>query len=1113
MKCPKCDHLNPADAKFCNECGQKLETACPNCEILNIPGSKFCKECGHSLLELSAPTPRELTFEEKLDKIQRYLPKDLTEKILSQRGKIEGERKQVTVMFCDLESFTPMVEKIGADEAYIIMDQVYEILIHCVRDFEGTVNEMTGDGIMALFGAPIALEDAPQRAIRSALSVQREMTRFNDRLQAEKKEIPPLRIRIGIHSGPVVVGTLGNDLRVEFKAVGDTVNLAKRMEQSAAPGTIYITDDSFYLIEGLFRCEALGAKKIKGKAEPVRVYQVITTSSQRTRFDVNAERGLTPLVGRERELDILLDAFEMVKSGRGQAFSIIAEAGGGKSRLLYEFRKVIANEEHSIQEGKCLSYARNVAYHPIIDILKSNFRILDTDENDGIKRKVADGLQVLGVDETSSLPYLLYLLSVEENGLSQPNMSPDLLNQRIIEALQRVVIKGSDLNPSIMIIEDLHWIDSSTEVLLRGLLEGIPGSRIMLLFTYRPEYLHNWGAKSYHSQLTLNRFSNRESLVMLRHLLETEEIEQDLEELVLAKTEGIPFYIEEYVKSLKDLEAIEKKEKFSLVKNIQHITIPSSIQDVILARVDALPEDTKAVLQTGSVIEREFSFMMIKQITELPEKELLSKLSILKDSELIYERGIYPESTYVFKHALTQEVVYDSILNKRKRDLHEKVGATLEEVHKENRDEYFEIIAEHYTNSSNYEKGAEYSEMAAMKASRSGDIPPAIFFARRGVDCVEKLTGLDDYQEKIIRARLSLGMYCTYPHFIFEAEKAIEPIVNLVHEEKHRDLLPYVYYILGLSSWLLGKDTEALNYLNELLRISEEMNTMMVALVKYRLSIVYQANCEFEKALTYIEEAIEGMPMQTSLFAFKSTMARILCHQGKIDEALKVTNENLKLAPEYAVIHKGISFREHGDSCWSKGLFEESEELLLKSYFGLKNTDHIFHHAETTAMLGHLSVEKGDYAKSQAYYNEAISIYDTLHNHKEKISCEISLARIKAQAGQDVNLTEVFEKFESHKTKVSESKRIRDIVIILLHIDEARWSEAEEWLLKAISHDRTYGMKPYLAYDYALYADLYKRQNNLPQAREQMKKAIEITRECGADGWVKRYEKELVEMS
>ena len=271
MKCPECDHDVPDNALFCNNCGNKLEIICSSCETSNPSGSRFCIQCGNNLSEPATPAPRELSFEEKLEKIQKYLPKDLTEKILSQRGKIEGERKQVTVMFCDLEGFTPLVEKIGADEAYAIMDQVYELMIHAVHDYEGTVNEMTGDGIMALFGAPIALEDAPQRAIRSALAIHREMARFNDRLKQDKKELPLLKMRIGIHSGPVVVGTLGNDLRVEFKAVGDTVNLSKRMEQLAEPGTTCITDETYRLTEGLFRVEALGKKMIKGK-EAIKAY-------------------------------------------------------------------------------------------------------------------------------------------------------------------------------------------------------------------------------------------------------------------------------------------------------------------------------------------------------------------------------------------------------------------------------------------------------------------------------------------------------------------------------------------------------------------------------------------------------------------------------------------------------------------------------------------------------------------------------------------------------------------------------------------------------------------------------------------------------------------------
>ena len=370
MQCPKCQIENPSNRKFCRECGATLAVTCPKCHFKNIPSDKYCGDCGYNLTQTLAAPTKELSFDEKIAKIQKYLPYGITEKILSQRDRIEGEKRQVTVMFCDMKGFTPLSEKLGPETMYAMMDEVYEILIHKVHDYEGTVNEMTGDGVMALFGAPIALEDAPQRAIRSAMAIHREMTRFNERMRQEKGEFPPVKMRIGIHTGPVVVGTLGNDLRVEFKAVGDTVNLASRMESLAEPGTTYISEDTFKITEGLFRVEALGEKEIKGKEKPLKVYQVIAPSSRRTRFEVTTEKGLSPFVGRERELGLLIEGFERAKEGWGQVVSIVSEAGIGKSRLLYEFRKVVTNEVVSFLEGRCLSYSRHVAYHPIADLLK-----------------------------------------------------------------------------------------------------------------------------------------------------------------------------------------------------------------------------------------------------------------------------------------------------------------------------------------------------------------------------------------------------------------------------------------------------------------------------------------------------------------------------------------------------------------------------------------------------------------------------------------------------------------------------------------------------------------------------------------------------------------------
>jgi predicted ATPase len=419
------------------------------------------------------------------------------------------------------------------------------------------------------------------------------------------------------------VGTLGNDLHVEFKAVGETVNLASRMEGLSEPGATYVTQDTFKLTEGFFRFEALGIREIKGKKEPIHVYRAIAPSNRRTRFDVSAERGLTPFVGRERELELLLDAFERAKAGRGQAISIMSEAGLGKSRLLYEFRKAVANEDVTFLEGKCLSYSRAVAYHLVIDNLKANFDVLEDDGDAGIIEKVKKGLKRLGLNETMTLPYFLELLSVKDSGIDKIPMSPEAKKDRIMEALKQIVLKGSEIRPLILAYEDLHWADKTSEDVLKYVFESIPGARILMVFTYRPEFVHTWGGKSYHSQLTLNRLSNRESLAMISYLLGTEDIESDLEELILEKTEGVPFFLEEFVKSLKNLKLIEKKDSgYHLAKDIQDVSIPSTIQDIIMARVDSLPEGAKELLQIGSVIEREFSYELIKQVTGLSEQKL-----------------------------------------------------------------------------------------------------------------------------------------------------------------------------------------------------------------------------------------------------------------------------------------------------------------------------------------------------------------------------------------------------------------------------------------------------------------------------------------------------------
>jgi class 3 adenylate cyclase/tetratricopeptide (TPR) repeat protein len=1118
MKCPECGFENVYKAKFCVECGTRMEVQCANCKTSNLVGNKFCFECGHSLAAPAPPKSPDLSFDEKISEIQRYLPEGLTEKILSQRARIEGEKKQVTVMFCDMKGFTPLSEELGPEEMYTLMDQVYEILIHKVNDYGGTVNELTGDGIMALFGAPVALEDAPQRAIRSALAVHREITRFSERMKREK-EIPAIRMRIGIHSGPVVVGTLGNDLRVDFKAVGDTVNLASRMENMAEPGTTYVTEDTFKLTEGLFRFESLGEKGVKGKEGPIKVYQIIAPSARRTRFDVSAERGLTAFVGRDRELELLLDGFERAKEGTGQAFSIIGEAGIGKSRFLYEFRKAVSTEDMTFLEGKCLSFGKGIPYHPISDVLKDNFDIREDDSDDPIRKKVMRSLGVLKVEETTTLPYLLELLAVKDSGIDRIPMSPEGKREKIIEAVKQIIFKGAQIRPFVVAIEDLHWADKSTEEALKRLLEAIPVARVLLIFTYRPEFVHTWGGRSFHNQITLNRLSNRESLLMVSHVLDSSAVDPELERLILSKTEGVPFFIEEFVKSLRDLGVIKREDgKVFLTGDPQSVSIPSTIQDMIMARVDRLPDGAKAVLQAGSVIEREFPHDLISTVTDLPETELLGHLSALKDSELLYERGIYPKTSYIFRHVLTREVVYASILTRRCKELHNKIALVIEELHKDDLAGDYEVLAEHFFQAEDYAKAAGYSRRSARKAERSVSLPDAIAHARKRVLCLEKLPDSGERAKELIDARTFLGLYLNQIDHWAEAGNAVEPIFQMAREKASRKRLGQIQALMGCYYGFVEEDfPKAFHALEESLQMAgEEKDMITMILTNLWLGILCALDCNFEKTRKSIQRSLNINIAAKSLWGIAAMKAQLAYFghfwAGKINSLSELSLEALNTAEESGdPISRGMSHTTYGVACYAKGKMKDAEYHILQ---GKNLHERIGMYG--WAGLGNMSLaetyfEMKEYQKSGDCYDRAVQIYEVSHAMPSSTRmARLGMTRCRVMLGKrDVDLGFLRSIAESKRIRLFDGWNSMFLGDILQNIGGSYIVEAEHWMRKAIEAHAGNGVRFELGLDHALYGEYFKRQGKMSKAQEELGKAIEILRECGADGWVEKYEREL----
>ena len=907
MQCPTCRNENPEGLKFCGECGSRLEKICPQCRAANPPQFKFCGECGFNLAHPPGPGPKELSFEEKLAKIQRYLPGGLTEKILSQKSRIEGERREVTVMFCDLVDFTSLSEKLGPEKTYSLMDALYELMIHKVHDYEGTVNKLTGDGMMALYGAPIALEDAPQRAIRSALAIQREMTKFSDRLRSEEPGLFPMKTRIGIHTGPVVVGTVGNDLRVEFTALGDTVNLASRMEELAEPGTVYVTEATFRLSEGFFRFEALGEKEVKGRKASVQVYRVLAPNPRRTRFDVSAEQGLTPLVGRHRELEFLLDTYHRAIGGHGQAMVISSEAGMGKSRLLYEFRKAINNDDVFFFEGKCLSYSRRAVYHPIIDVLKSYFRIDDGEPDSAVREKVMKGLEALEI-EAAALPCLLELLSVKDSGINQEMMGPEAKRERINDTLSRMVINAARLRPMVLAIEDLHWIDASSEEAVGTLLEHIPAERVLLVFTCRPEYAPHWGVKSYCHQLIVSRLSDAESVAIASHLLQSGGIENKIAELVIEKTEGVPFFVEEFVKSLTDLGIIEMQEGRWRLTTVAALHLPSTIQDIITARVDTLPESAKKVLKAASTIEREFGYELIKRVTEYQEDELAASLSALKDAELIYQRGIFPETTYIFKHALIMEVVYASLLTSQKQGLHRQVGKAIESLHPEALDEHSAALARHFTEGGLFEEATKYSKAAAQRAIRAGSYIDAIAHAQNRINALEQLPVTSDSQKMIIDARTVLASYFLGLNRHLEAKEAVDPIVDLTVNLGYQKRLPGIYLALGTYWYAMENSDKAFQYLQQAIDVAGKINdSLNVFYGNFFLGLSLSTEGQFERAMECFNVSLHLSEMGNNLRGIAYTKgvmsAFVLSFLGKIEANVALSREVIEAAEKCGDAH------------------------------------------------------------------------------------------------------------------------------------------------------------------------------------------------------------------
>ena len=749
MNCPHCQQENPPQAKFCLECGTPLALKCAACGTELPAGAKFCLECGQSVIARPAIASR-------FTSPGVYTPKHLAEKILTSKSAVEGERKQVTVLFADMKGSMELLADRDPEEARKLLDPVLEHMMEAVHRYEGTVNQVMGDGIMALFGAPLAHEDHAVRACYAALRMQESVKKYAEGVQKTKGI--PIQIRVGLNSGEVVVRSIGSDLKMDYTAVGQTTHLAARMEQMAMPGSILMTADTWLLTEGFVQVKPLGPVNVKGLSEPVEVYEITGAGPVRSRLQAAAARGLTRFVGRSAEFDTLCQALERAGAGRGQVVALVGEPGVGKSRLFWEFTHSRRTVNWLILESGSVSYGKATPYLPLIDLLKAYFKITDRDDQREIREKVTGKLLTLDKTLEPSLPVFLTLLAVAVEDEQWQNLDPPQRRQRTLDAVKRLLLRESQVQPLLVVIEDLHWIDSETQALLDSLIESLPAARLLLLLNYRPEYQHGWGSKTYYSQLRIDPLPPESAGELLRTLLGNDVSLAPLAQLLIERTEGNPFFIEESVRTLVETKLLAgERGNYRLARPIESTQVPATVQAVLAARIDRLPPEEKRLLQSAAVIGKDVPLPLLQTIADQPEQELRRGVTRLQAAEFLYETSLFPDPEYTFKHALTHEVAYGSLLQERRRALHIRIVEAIEQLYPDRVSEHVELLAHHASRGELWEKAVEYLHQAGKKAASRSATEEAIAYFEQALDALKHLPESRQTIEKAVDIRVDLG--------------------------------------------------------------------------------------------------------------------------------------------------------------------------------------------------------------------------------------------------------------------------------------------------------------------------------------------------------------------
>jgi predicted ATPase/class 3 adenylate cyclase len=1024
--CPVCAHDNRAAAKFCDACGAALPRACGHCGTQPRPGARFCDECGQPVGATGVPPPARAAVPPPTG----YTPKHLAERILTSRSAIEGERKQVTVVFVDAAGFTALSSRLDPEELHAIMDGCFQRLLDAVHRYEGTVNQFTGDGVMALFGAPIAHEDHAVRAVAAALAMQQSAREYAEELGRRGLDFA---IRIGINTGPVVVGRIGDDLRMDYTAQGETVNLAARLQQSAPAGGVRLGEATMRLVRGYFAIEPTGEVAVKGLPAPVPTFTVTGERHARGRFDLAVERGLTAFVGRRRELQFLADALDKARRGRGNVVSVVGAAGMGKSRLAYELRQRIEETPVTFLAGRCLPHHEALPFDLIAQLLRMNFG-LDPGETERTQvQKVEAGVRRLDPDLGWTVPYLKQILALPADALDAHDLDEVQRKRRLVEAVRAVTLSGARHHPLFLLMEDLQWVDRSSREYLEAVVDTLATHPILLVCTYRMGFAPAWENRAFHQRLVLDPFPEEQTAQMVDALAGARPVAPAARALIVRRAEGNPLFIEELTGYLAERELLDAGDAAALAG----AAVPATIQDLLTARIDRLPESAKRVLQVAAVLGREFSRSLLDALAPA-DLDLRSELTVLARADLLDETALFPEQRYRFAHVLVQQVAYQNLLVKSRGELHARAGRALERLSRERPEEALPDLARHYALSGDRERALHY-------LVRAGDRARSLFaYADAASYYTQALAAADARAQAPVLERL--GDTACARGALDEARRRWDEALTSVEEADERRVAAALHRKIAAATWDAGDGPGALERLERArLVLGDDVDNAEAARLYQELGRIHVRLGEHERATEWARRALAlggALEAPDVVAHAQNTLGVARARAGDLEEAAEHVDKSLQMALAHrldtaacraysnlAVIHatldparsreycrEGLALAERigdqlqqawlfctlaGGHCTLAGDYDEGIKAAEAAVEVDRRLGQHSHLPVPLIILAQIHQCRGDHARSAGYYREALEIASAVGEPQLLFPCFDGLATLAIEEGDE----------------------------------------------------------------------------------------------------------------